>query len=79
MNTRAHLPSEQETAVKHLLRQAVKRHRPSRAHSVIVRNGTEKDANREFARDADNNVVWFFFALPAFMILHAICVKVGAI
>jgi len=71
------LPNERETAVKQLLRRAAKRRR--RAYSVIVRHGTETDANREFARDADNNVVWFFFALPAFMILHAICVKVGAI
>jgi hypothetical protein len=30
-------------------------------------------------RDADKAIVWFFFALPAFMILHAICVKLGAI
>ncbi|MDA9503465.1 hypothetical protein XI09_01130 [Bradyrhizobium sp. CCBAU 11386] len=79
MDTRSGLPSEQETAVKQLLRQAAKRYRPSRAYSVIVRHGTEKDANREFSRDADNNVVWFFFALPVFMILHAVCAKLGAI
>jgi hypothetical protein len=71
--------TEQETAVKQLLRQAAKRRR--RAYSVIVRHGTETDANREFAShgDADNALVWFFFALPAFMILHAVCVKLGAI
>lgn len=73
--------SEQETVLKQLMRQAAQRRRRSRAYSVIVRHGTEIDANREFAphRDVDNAVLWFLFALPAFMILHAICVKLGAI
>ncbi|MCS3929245.1 hypothetical protein M2175_004276 [Bradyrhizobium elkanii] len=80
MDTRSGLPSEQETAVKHLLRQALKRHRPSRAYSVIVRHGTETDANREFASDREGDAVpWFLGALPIFVIIHVICVKIGAI
>lgn len=69
MATCPNVPDEQETVVKQLLRQVAKRYRPSEAYSAIVRHSTETDANREFARDADNNMVWFFFALPAFMIL----------
>lgn len=72
------VPTEQETAVKQLLRQAAKRRR--RAYSVIVRNGTETDANREFAPDRDSDgIIWFLIALPMFIIAHAICVKIGAI
>ena len=74
MATRHQVTSEQETAVKQLMTQVARRPRRSRAHSVIVRHATETDANREFAphRDADKAIVWFFFALPAFMILCAL-------
>jgi hypothetical protein len=71
-------PTEQETAVKQLLSQAAKRRR--RAYSVVVRHGTETDANREFALDRDSNViVWFLIALPIFIIIHVLSVKLGAI
>lgn len=72
------VPTEHETAVKQLLSQAAKRRQ--RAYSVIVRHGTETDANREFAPDRDSDaLVWFLIALPIFMVAHALCVKIGAI
>jgi hypothetical protein len=76
---RAESTLKREGTVKKLLRRAVKRTRPSQAFSVVP-HARETDANREFApgRDADA-VVWFLFALPTFIIAHAICMKIGAI
>ncbi|MGY8685684.1 hypothetical protein Q2941_49455 [Bradyrhizobium sp. UFLA05-153] len=71
--------SEYEAAVKHLLRRATKRSRPSQNFSVVP-HGRETDANREFARHRDvNSVFVFFVTLPMFVIAYAICVNMGAI
>lgn len=77
--TRAKIMSEDETALKHLLRQAAKRSRPSKMFSAVP-HGRETDANREFAsrRDGDE-VVWFFGSLPLFVIVYVIYVRMGAI
>jgi hypothetical protein len=38
------------------------------------------DANREFASDREGDAVaWFLGALPIFVIIYVICVKIGAI
>lgn len=67
---------KQEGIVKQLLRRAA---RPSQAFSVVP-HARETDANREFAPDrVSDAIVWFLFALPIFMIAHALCVKIGAI
>ncbi len=72
--------SDQETAIKQLLRRAAKRARPSQIYSSIVPHGQETDANREFAlRREPSGIVWFFMFLPAFVIAWALCVKMGAI
>jgi hypothetical protein len=75
---RAKITSERE--VEQLLRRAAKRSRPSRAFSAVP-HGRETDANREFASHREaGSVVWFFgAALPAFVIVYVICVKIGAI
>ena len=71
--------SEQEAAVKQLLRRASRRMRPSRVLSIVP-HAREMDANREFASDRGaDNVVWFFGALTAFMVVYVICLKIGAI
>jgi hypothetical protein len=76
---RAEITQEREATVKQLLRRAAKRTRPSQAFSVVPHT-RETDATREFAPDRDADaIVWFLFALPIFMIAHAICVKIGAI
>jgi hypothetical protein len=76
---RAEITQESEATVKQLLRRAAKRPRPRQAFSVVPHT-RETDANREFAPDRDvDAIVWFLFALPIFMIAHAICVKIGAI
>jgi hypothetical protein len=61
------------------LRQAAKPSRTSHVFSVTP-HGRETDANREFAsyREA-GSVVWFFGALPAFVIVYVICASIGAI
>jgi len=60
-------------------RRAAKRSRLSQVFSVVL-HGRETDANREFASHRDaSRVVWFFGALPAFVIVYVICVKIGAI
>jgi hypothetical protein len=74
---RAKITSEHE--VEQLLRRAAKRSRPSRAFSAVP-HGRETDANREFASHREaGSVVWFFGALPAFVIVYVICVRIGAI
>ncbi|MCK1480616.1 hypothetical protein IVB27_39315 [Bradyrhizobium sp. 197] len=80
MSDREEAPTiEHETAVKQLLRRATKRTRSSQVFSVIPHT-RETDANREFAPDRDADaIVWFLIALPIFMVVHAICVKIGAI
>lgn len=46
----------------------------------FVPHGQETDANRDFAPDrASDRIVWFLIAIPLFMVIHAICVKMGAI
>jgi hypothetical protein len=75
---RPEVTSEQEAAIKQLLRGASKRIRPSRVFSIVP-HGRETDANREFASDRGaENVVWFLVALPAFVIVYVIWVKIGA-
>ena len=76
---RPEVTSEQEAAIKQLLRGASKRIRPSRVFSIVP-HGRETDANREFASDRGaDNAVWFFGALTAFMIAYVICLHIGAI
>ncbi|MGY4496082.1 hypothetical protein ACVWYH_000009 [Bradyrhizobium sp. GM24.11] len=71
---------EHETAVKQLLRKAARRRRPSQIFFSDVPHGRETDANREFASHREpNDLLWFFMFLPAFVIAHAICAKMGAI
>ena len=72
--------SDQERTIKQLLRRAAKRTRPSQLYSSIVRHGKETDPNREFAsRREENELVWFFLFLPAFVIAWAIFVKLGVV
>lgn len=74
------LTSDQERTIKQLLRRAAKRTRPSQLYSSIVPHGQETDANREFASHREeNSLVWFFLFLPAFVIVWAICVKIGVV
>ncbi|MCK1712094.1 MULTISPECIES: hypothetical protein [unclassified Bradyrhizobium] len=76
---RAETTLKHEATVNTLLRRAAKRTRPSQVLSVVL-HGRETDANREFASDREGDVVvWFWFALPIFVIIHVICVKLGAI
>ena len=73
------VPSEHQAAVKHLLRRAAKRSRPSQIFSDVP-HGRETDANREFASHREpNGAVWFFLFLPGFVIAYAICVKMGVL
>ncbi|MDA9504930.1 hypothetical protein XI09_09470 [Bradyrhizobium sp. CCBAU 11386] len=70
---------KKEATVKQLFRRAARCTCPSQVFSV-VRHGRETDANREFASDRDGDAVaWFLGALPIFVIIHVICVKIGAI
>ena len=74
---RAKITSDHE--VEQLLRPTAKRSRPSQVFSVIP-HGRETDANREFASHREaGSVVWFFGALPAFVIVYVICASIGAI
>jgi hypothetical protein len=74
---RAKVTSDRE--VEQLLRRAAKRSRPSQVFSVTP-HGRETDPNREFAsRREVGGVVWFFGALPAFVVVYVICVRIGAI
>jgi hypothetical protein len=76
---RATPPLTQEATVKQLLRRAARRTRPTQAFSVVP-HARETDANREFAPErVSDAIVWFLFALPIFMVAHALCVKIGAI
>jgi hypothetical protein len=75
---RATTPITQEETVKQLLRRAA-RPRPSQVFSVVPHT-RETDANCEFATDRHSDaLVWFLIALPIFVIIHVICVKLGAI
>lgn len=70
---------KKEATVKQLLRRAARRTRPSEVFSVVP-HGRETDANREFSSDRDGDAIaWFLGALPIFVIIHVICVKIGAI
>jgi len=73
---RAKIRSDHE--VEQLLRPTAKRSRPSQGFSVIP-HGRETDANRELSHREAGSVVWFFGALPAFVIVYVICVRIGAI
>lgn len=76
---RATTPLTQEETVKQLLRRAARPTRPNQVFSVVPHT-RETDANREFAPDRDSDaLVWFLIALPIFVIIHVICVKLGAI
>ncbi|MGY4371032.1 Flp pilus assembly protein TadG [Bradyrhizobium sp. LB1.3] len=77
--TRAATMPKPEATLKQLLRRAAKRTRPSQVFSVVPHT-RETDANREFAPDRDGDaIVWFLIALPIFVIVYAISVKIGAI
>ncbi|MET4370229.1 Flp pilus assembly protein TadG [Bradyrhizobium sp. LB12.1] len=77
--TRAATMPKPEAPLKQLLRRAAKRTRPSQVFSVVPHT-RETDANREFAPDRDGDaIVWFLIALPIFVIVYAISVKIGAI
>lgn len=66
-----------KAAVKQLL--TSQRIRPSQFFSIVP-HGRETDANREFASDRGaDNVIWFFVALLAFLVVYVVWLKIGAI
>lgn len=75
---RAEITQKREATIKQLLGRAAKRTRPSQVFSVVPHT-RETDANREFAPDRADAIVWFLIALPIFVIGYAISVKIGAI
>ncbi|PSO29655.1 hypothetical protein C7G41_23085 [Bradyrhizobium sp. MOS002] len=66
-----------ETEVRGLLRRAARLGHNKRDSTP---SALETDPNREFARlERDRPAMWFFGTLPIFMILYAICAKIGAL
>ena len=75
--TEVESPAKSETKVRGLLRRAARRGHSKRDSTPFA---LETDPNREFARlESDRPTIWFFVTLPIFMILYAICVRIGAI
>lgn len=72
------MTEEAETAknVLRLLRRTVKQSHPKKDPTPLARYA---NPNREFAgHDNDRPAVWFFVALPIFMILYSIWMRIGA-
>jgi hypothetical protein len=75
--TEVESPAKTETEVRGLPRRAGRRGDSKRDSTPLA---LETDPNREFARlERDRPAIWFFGMLPIFIILYAICVRLGTI